>query len=190
MSIGRRIRAARKAAKLTQIELSESAGIAVNSLRRYEAGQRSPTLGIVEKLAQALKVPILQLLQDEHEKEMIPMYRNLEHYADPTAGDALSKTRIPQRGEVWFATRKNVAESHMVLVIRNGPSIANIVELYDKIYDDCYVVRIAPNICKYYSPARYSWEQYGHFIKRVGKLEDSEFEKVLHNLNYTHNFGR
>ena len=190
MSIGQCIRAARKASGMTQDELADAVGINRATISKYEIGLIEPPLSQIREIAQAVNVPILQLLQDEHEKEMIPMYRNLEHYADPTAGDALSKTRIPQRGEVWFATRKNVAESHMVLVIRNGPSIANIVELYDKIYDDCYVVRIAPNICKYYSPARYSWEQYGHFIKRVGKLEDSEFEKVLHNLNYTHNFGR
>lgn len=54
MKIGEIIRAKRKAAKLTQIELAERAGVAVNSLRLYEAGKRSPKMDTLSKLSAAL----------------------------------------------------------------------------------------------------------------------------------------
>ena len=51
---GERIKKARKAAKFTQIELAEMAGIAVNSLRLYESGKREPRLSTLEKIANIL----------------------------------------------------------------------------------------------------------------------------------------
>jgi len=54
MKIGDLIRSKRKAAKYTQIELAEQAGIAVNSLRLYESGKRSPKMDTLTKIADVL----------------------------------------------------------------------------------------------------------------------------------------
>ena len=62
MSLGSRIRKARKSRGLTQIELSEKSGIAVNSLRRYEADARQPQLSTLRRIAEALEVPVTQLM--------------------------------------------------------------------------------------------------------------------------------
>jgi hypothetical protein len=118
------------------------------------------------------------------------MYRNNEHYKDPTAGDALSKARKPQRGEIWRAARKNNSASTLVLVIATHSTICNVLVLEERAYDDYYALKLAPTNYKYYNPARYSWEMNDHFISRVCTLQESEFDKVLTNLGYTHKFGR
>lgn len=56
MNTGERIKSARKIAGLTQAELSKKAGIAINSLRNYELGKRSPNIEILEKIATALDI--------------------------------------------------------------------------------------------------------------------------------------
>lgn len=62
MPTGERIKAIRKQSGLSQIELAEKAGIAVNSLRLYEAGKREPKIDAVTKLAEALGVTKQELL--------------------------------------------------------------------------------------------------------------------------------
>jgi Predicted transcriptional regulators len=46
----------RKAYKLTQIQLAEKAGIAVNSLRRYESNERQPSSDVIQQLAAAVGI--------------------------------------------------------------------------------------------------------------------------------------
>lgn len=55
---GKQIREMRKAYGLTQIQLAEKAGIAVNSLRRYESNERQPTNEIIEQLAAAVGISL------------------------------------------------------------------------------------------------------------------------------------
>lgn len=60
-AFGKRLRELRKKEKLTQIELASSAGVAVNSIRLYEAGKRTPSTDITVKLARALGVSLIEL---------------------------------------------------------------------------------------------------------------------------------
>lgn len=62
MDVGKRIRAIRKSKGLTQIEVAEKAGIAVNSLRLYEAGKRVPNLGQIQAIAAALDGDVVYLV--------------------------------------------------------------------------------------------------------------------------------
>lgn len=65
MDVGERIRAIRKSKGLTQIEVAEKAGIAVNSLRLYEAGKRMPNLGQIQAIAAALDGDVSYLVCDQ-----------------------------------------------------------------------------------------------------------------------------
>ena len=56
MAIGERIRELRRDQNMTQIQLAEKAGIAVNTLRQYEGGKSSPRQKQLERLANALNV--------------------------------------------------------------------------------------------------------------------------------------
>ena len=59
---GKMICTARETAGLTQKELAKKSGIALSSLRRYEADLRQPTIRILEKIAKALNITLAMLL--------------------------------------------------------------------------------------------------------------------------------
>jgi transcriptional regulator with XRE-family HTH domain len=48
---------------LSQTALAEKAGISRGYLVRLEAGQQDPTLTVIEKLAKALKVSLVELVK-------------------------------------------------------------------------------------------------------------------------------
>ena len=58
-----RLKALRTKRGLTQTALAKQAGISREYLVRLEIGQQDPTLGTMTKLAKALKVPVVELLQ-------------------------------------------------------------------------------------------------------------------------------
>lgn len=60
--VGRRLRALRKRAGLTQAQLAERAGITPDYLGRIERGQGAVTLETLDRIASALGVPLRQLL--------------------------------------------------------------------------------------------------------------------------------
>jgi transcriptional regulator with XRE-family HTH domain len=52
-----RLATLRRTQGLTQTALAERIGVHVSQLRRYEAGQAEPTLGVLRQIAVALSVP-------------------------------------------------------------------------------------------------------------------------------------
>lgn len=68
MTIGERIRAARKEAGLTQGELAEKLGISAQGIAQWENGVRNAKLGTIKKVAEALDVPFRSLIPDSGEE--------------------------------------------------------------------------------------------------------------------------
>lgn len=68
MTIGERIRAARKDKGLTQKQLADSCGMADSAIRKYESGKQMPKMGTLMKIANALKVPFTQLSLSKNEQ--------------------------------------------------------------------------------------------------------------------------
>lgn len=60
-SIGERIKEARRQAGLTQKKLGELCGIAEPTIRRYELGKLNPKIETLQKIADALDVPVNEL---------------------------------------------------------------------------------------------------------------------------------
>jgi XRE family transcriptional regulator, regulator of sulfur utilization len=60
--IGRKLKQARQATGLSQTELATKAGVSRAYVFRLEAGGADPTVGILQKLAKALGVPVTDLL--------------------------------------------------------------------------------------------------------------------------------
>ncbi len=60
-----KLRQARKAAKLTQSELAEAAGVTQRSLTNYERGIALPRQKVIRKLATALNVTVEYLINDQ-----------------------------------------------------------------------------------------------------------------------------
>jgi transcriptional regulator with XRE-family HTH domain len=61
--IGMRLRQTRKAQGMSQYELAAKAKVSREYIRQLEAGRSDPTVGMLEKLAKALRVPVTDLLK-------------------------------------------------------------------------------------------------------------------------------
>lgn len=68
MNIGNAIREIRKDRGLTQLELAEMVGMAVNSIRLYEAGKRIPSIDQRIKIAEKLDCSPYDLMTEEEER--------------------------------------------------------------------------------------------------------------------------
>ena len=62
LSFGRKLAEARKAAGLTQGELADKADVHISHVQRIEAGTSQPTVDVVRRLAEALRVSIDMLV--------------------------------------------------------------------------------------------------------------------------------
>lgn len=60
--MGKRLKKLREAKGMSQAALAKDAEISRGYLIRLEAGQQDPTLGTLERLAKALRVPLRKLL--------------------------------------------------------------------------------------------------------------------------------
>lgn len=65
MTIGERIRAARKKAGLTQNELAEKLGISPTGVGQWETGRRTPKIESIKKIASVLEIPFETLILDD-----------------------------------------------------------------------------------------------------------------------------
>lgn len=62
MTIGERIKEARKFRKMTQKQLAEAADVATGTIQQYELGKREPRYEILIRICQALNISILALV--------------------------------------------------------------------------------------------------------------------------------
>lgn len=62
MNTGQIIKSKRQAAQLTQEQLAQRSGVATVTIRQYETGKRQPRLEQLQSIANALEVPIGELL--------------------------------------------------------------------------------------------------------------------------------
>ena len=83
MRYGKAIRICRAAKGLSQKELASKAGIGSSHISLIEAGKRSPSLGTVEKICDALNVPthLVMLLAAEPEDIKTSPSDNLKDFS-------------------------------------------------------------------------------------------------------------
>ena len=68
MDFPQRLATLRKERSLTQNALADNVGVHVSQIRRYEAGESTPTLDVLRKLAIALSVSADTLVFDQNER--------------------------------------------------------------------------------------------------------------------------
>jgi transcriptional regulator with XRE-family HTH domain len=73
MTIGEKIRITRKTAKMTQKDFADITGFSVNTISRYETGERVPSWGSIRQIASAFGVSAAELLNgvDEYAQNAI-----------------------------------------------------------------------------------------------------------------------
>ena len=115
MKFNERLRAIRKEKGLTQAELADKAGIAVNSVRLYEAGARLPKLDTIARMAVAMGLTADDLMagqwgkfdgiflsdeefqQDDREAQLIYHFRALNDDGQSVAVDRVEElAQIPK----------------------------------------------------------------------------------------------
>ncbi|UOF90834.1 helix-turn-helix domain-containing protein [Fodinisporobacter ferrooxydans] len=62
---GKNIKRIRESRNMTQTELAERVGVTQEHISRLENEDRNPSFPLLEKIADSLKVPITDLLQDQ-----------------------------------------------------------------------------------------------------------------------------
>lgn len=72
VEVGGRIRAARKAAHLTQSALAESVGITVESVSRIETGVYEPSLSTTVEISRVLGLALDELVNGDAKPAMLP----------------------------------------------------------------------------------------------------------------------
>ncbi len=76
--IGRRMRAVRNEAEMTQAELGEKVGLNANRVQQYENGARNPKFDLCKKFAEALEVEANALLDPQVASYIGAMYAFFE----------------------------------------------------------------------------------------------------------------
>lgn len=125
MKFNERLRAIRKEKGLTQAELAEKAGIAVNSVRLYEAGARLPKLDTIARMAVAMGLTANDLIagqwgkfdgiflsdeefqQDDREAQLIYHFRTLNDN-----GQTVAVERVQELAQIpAYQRRADTAQS-------------------------------------------------------------------------------
>jgi len=65
-TIGSRIRQLRQKMELSQVQLAEAARLSVETISRYERGVLVPGLGSLGAIADALRIPLVTIFEDEN----------------------------------------------------------------------------------------------------------------------------
>ncbi len=69
MTLGERIRKARKGKNMTQAELAHSIGVHEITIRRWELGERNPDTQELQKISDVLGVPLTDLFGSTNDSE-------------------------------------------------------------------------------------------------------------------------
>ena len=116
--VGDRIKRARKDKNMRQSQLSKLTGISVNSISRYENGDREPTLNVLEKIASALEIPLSQLLPITEQIGLA----TLEYFSSETSEG---------RSRQLHRSFDLLSEDNQIKVIDYSDNLLK-VEMYDK----------------------------------------------------------
>ena len=109
ITLGRRLRHFRTVRGLTLDALGEAVGTAPSLLSMIENGRREPRLSLLQHLAQALDVPLTDLLTDEPPSRRAALYVSLAgawrarsmEVASQTSGRAGTRARPRPSPEEW-----------------------------------------------------------------------------------------
>lgn len=132
MNTGANIRNIRKEKGLSQVEVSQKAGIAVNSLRLYEADKRHPNLETLEKIADALNVTVgyLQGYDLLNAKELVDALKKGDKSTvenllnlDPGTIISIGEEQLPTDDEM-LKMNCNAVSSYMEKMNRAGQAVA------------------------------------------------------------------
>lgn len=108
LAIGRQIRDLRKRQRMTGAELAQQAGLSVGALSKIENGLVSPSLATLKALADALRVPVMQLFAGYDQP------RGVMHVK---AGEAVEVTREGTRAGQQYNLLGHIGSSESGVIV-------------------------------------------------------------------------
>lgn len=117
---GKRIKAARKHANLTQKQLADKLGLATGTIQQYELGKREPSLDTIEQIASVLHISpfeivtggdgntlmwAMQITDKEHRERLLNAFDKLN-----LVGKAVASSRIEELTEIPRYRREEALE--------------------------------------------------------------------------------
>lgn len=142
MTIGERIKTARKAAGLTQAQLAEKSTVAAISIHQYEAGKREPRIEQVQRIADALRLPVSSLVGDSTGLQETIFEKLQEAAAHARAAEEAQTPWSEQSESMEFlrayieaqniAKKKNAVDAQV-----RGERKNKLVQIYEKLNDSC-----------------------------------------------------
>jgi len=134
-AFGKRLKAARNHAKLSQPELAKACGWDSQSrLSNYERGERTPSLDDIDKLAKALNTSICTLISKEYKSEIYQVKENSGCYKT----DPIDK----EIKEVVEYTLNNQLKMHFKNLSLNK-QVSIVFELYTSLHNDRALLKAA-----------------------------------------------
>lgn len=122
MSLGQRIKIARKNAKMTQAQLAELLGLSTITIRQYEADKREPRYKTIRMLSKALDCDTSVLVDPKQEAQMI--YDQL----CGTNQDEMSAEGEEPRGNASSGTLSNSPVQRYINFISENPFLMQLLE--------------------------------------------------------------
>ena len=116
MLIGDRIRILRKAKKLSQADIQKRSGMVRPYLSRIENGHTVPSIETLQKLAQALEIPLYQLFYEGEEPPKLP------HLLKGRTGDEIGWGKSRSQKRYWekfrrLLARMSEADQQLLLIL-------------------------------------------------------------------------
>lgn len=91
---GATIKALRESRKLTQAELAEKLGVSSKTISKWETAKGLPDISLLQPLAQALGISVIELMSGEHitNKNISANMLRCKFYVCPVCGNIMSST--------------------------------------------------------------------------------------------------
>ena len=122
--IGRRVRAARRAQKLTRKALSDRSGVSLRYLAQIEAGEGNTSILILHRVAAALSAPLESLVAAPLATENDPRAGRVALIGLRGAGKSTLGKRLADESGAEFVELNDEIEA------RNGMAIGDLIALY------------------------------------------------------------
>ena len=91
---GATIKALRESRNLTQAELAEKIGVSSKTISKWETAKGLPDISLVQPLAQALGISVIELMNGEHiiNRNVSANMRRCKFYVCPVCGNVITST--------------------------------------------------------------------------------------------------
>ena len=118
MNIGENLKKIRKSKGITQEKLSTITKISITSIQRYELGKRQPNIEVVKKFAEALGVPIFDLIGEEYKYAMKDFTDNWNNKSEDEKDIVIAKTK-----EKWSSEEKESIINTIINIAEKADNI-------------------------------------------------------------------